>query len=780
MSKPPRHPKALRLRPPKQANGARLSMRGSPWIVAFGMTATLSPPLAWGQQADSGALTPPMATPADDHPTGATLAPVTVQGRQENGLRSNELSLSRLPADVRDIPQSVTIVDRTVMDSQGATTLASALRNIPGLTISGAEGSQIGTNINLNGYTARTDIYLDGARDRSQYYRDTFALDAIEVLMGPSSMLFGRGSTGGIINQVSKKPTLKEATEVQVMATTTGLVRTVMDTNQPLSDTSALRVAAMKQDGPATTRDQTGLQDYGIAPSLKLGIGEPTTITLSALLQHNNDQVDYGLPNLNGAPANVDASKAYGFNDDRTISDVATLGSVIEHRLTGSSSLRNQTQLSQVTTNARETAPQGIGTIAANGSFVPLSTGTTAVPVAASSSLPLSQLWVRQQSHDRVITDDSVYNVTEFNGDYTYAGLKHAVLLGAELGWDYYQNQNSYRNGSCNGVALNPVGGTSGYVACTPLLQPGGGVSPANAPSVPGNFATGHATTSAVFANDTLDLTEHVKLVGGLRYDLFDASISNSLATSSTPAAASQTVNFTSVRTGGIWQPTQEQSYYVSYSTSFNPTLEQLVNTTGTTTPLPPEQNIAYETGGKWDLNEGKLSLTAAAFQITQYNSRSSDSSGTYTATGTIQVTGKRMGLAGQVTEQLQVFAGYTHLDATIIDAIAPGTAGQTPANTPHDSGSLWSTYRLTPLWELGGGATYSSERYANNTDLVQVGAYLRWDAMIAYHQPKYDIRLNLFNVFNAQYYDALIASDGGRSVPGLGQSAAITLAYRL
>ena len=92
------------------------------------------------------------------------------------------------------------------MQSQGATSLASALRNVPGLTIGAAEGGTIGNNINLNGFSARTDIYLDGMRDRGQYYRDTFALEQIEVLMGPSSMLFGRGSTGGVINQVLKKP----------------------------------------------------------------------------------------------------------------------------------------------------------------------------------------------------------------------------------------------------------------------------------------------------------------------------------------------------------------------------------------------------------------------------------------------------------------------------------------------------------------------------------------------------------------------------------------------
>ena len=121
----------------------------------------------------------------------------------------------------------VTVVNKAQMQSQGVSSLADALRNVSGITLGGAEGGQIGNNINLNGFSARTDIYLDGFRDRGQYYRDTFAIEEVEVLMGPSSMLFGRGSTGGIINQVSKKANLKAATEITGSVTTNGLVRSL-------------------------------------------------------------------------------------------------------------------------------------------------------------------------------------------------------------------------------------------------------------------------------------------------------------------------------------------------------------------------------------------------------------------------------------------------------------------------------------------------------------------------------------------------------------------------
>jgi len=732
---------------------------------------------AMAQQTNPAGAPAPPAAPDSGAVVPPTLREITVQDTADkNSFAPNAPSIGRLGADLRDVPQSVTIINQAVMQSQGSTSLASALRNVPGLTIGGAEGGQIGTNINLNGFSARTDIYLDGARDRGQYYRDVFALDSVEVLMGPSSMLFGRGSTGGVINQVSKRATLTPANEVSVSATTNGLVRTTADVNQPLSDTSAFRISAMAQEGDATTRDQSRIKDAGVAPTLKFGIGTPTEVTFQALLQHNNDQPDYGFVPLNGRPPPVDRNNAYGFNDDRTVSDVGAFGATIRHKITPDMTIRNQTMYNDVKTDAQETSPQNIGTLARNGAFVASSTGTTAVPYTVTSTLPLSQLWVRQQSHDRDIHDTSLFNLTELNSKFKTGSIKHELLVGFELDHETYSNQAYYRNGYCNGIALNPAGTTSGYVGCTPLLTPYSLNSPANAPSLPGNLATASADTIAGYFNDTIELTPQWKLVAGVRQDNYKANIENTI---SAPARQDQTVNFTSVRAGAIWQPVPEQSYYMSYSTSFNPSLEQLTSTTGSTLPLPPEDNKSYEAGGKWDLNDGNLSLNAAAFQITQDNSRSQNPDGTYSATGTIRVNGARAGAAGRVGEKWQIFGAYTYLDATIIDGIAPGTQGKTPANTPQNSASIWAVYSFTPQWEAGGGATYVGPRYANNTDLVRVPGYTRFDAMVAYHQPKYDVRLNLFNLTNKAYWDALIPSDGGRAVPGSGFTAMLSLNYR-
>ena len=704
---------------------------------------------------------------APDTPPAANagqLAPVTVEGKRDD-FAPGPTALSKLPADLHDVPQSVTVVNKAQMQSQGATSLADALRNVSGITLGGAEGGQIGNNINLNGFSARTDIYLDGFRDRGQYYRDTFALDEIEVLMGPSSMLFGRGSTGGVVNQVTKKANLKDATEVSASATTNGLVRTTADYNRKLSDTSAMRIEAMAQNGAASTRNQTNVQDFGLAGSYVNGIGTSTEITLSALVQHNRDMPDYGLPALNGHPVSVDRNTAYGLLSDHTDQDVVALSAGVKHKIAPDVTLRNQTQFNWVRTSAVETAPNTVGSVS----------GSTFTPLTA-SALPLSSLYVRAQSHDRDIQDYSIFNQTELSAKAATGGIKHDLLLGLELGHDGYDNQAYYRNGNCNGTALQTGAATTGYVSCIPLVNPGYSSAAAGTASSTGNHAGGSANTVAVYANDTMELARQFKLVGGLRYDRYIASISNSV---SAPAAASQTVNFLSVRAGAIWQPSEAQSYYLSYGTSFNPSLEQLTGTNGQQ-DLDPETNRSYELGGKWDVAQG-LALNAAAFQITKQNARSLVTTGVYELQGTIRVNGARAGATGRITRDWQIAANYTYLDAKVTEGAAGDTSvGKVQINTPKHTLTTWSTYDVAPHWQVGGGATYMSERFANAANTVQAGGYTRWDATVAYLQKDYDIRLNLFNLSNKMYYDALIQSDGGRSVPGSGRTAMLSVNYRM
>src|SRR6185437_3806810 len=270
---------------------------------------------------------------------------VAAQAQQQDFQAERSNVGAKTPTALRDIPQTVTVINKDLLVSQGATSFQDALRNAPGVTIGAAEGGQIGNNINLRGFTAQNDIYLDGFRDRNQYYRDTFDLEQLEVLYGPSSMLFGRGSTGGVINQVSKKANLKDSAEVSGMIGTDDRYRSSVDVNHKLTDTSAIRLNAFGQS-LGSTRDVMKNKDFGIAPEVRFGIGTPTEVTLSALIQRNHDMPDYGIQALNGRPAPVPKNTFYGLTDDRTIQDVQIVTAAIKHKFSDALTLTNQTQLS--------------------------------------------------------------------------------------------------------------------------------------------------------------------------------------------------------------------------------------------------------------------------------------------------------------------------------------------------------------------------------------------------------------------------------------------------
>lgn len=686
------------------------------------------------------------AIPAQAH----ALAPVKVVA---NVLRDDWLhdqaSVGPLGVQsLRDIPQTVTMLDAALLQSQGVTSLADALRNVPGITLGGAEGGQIGNNINLRGFSARTDIYIDGMRDRGQYYRDTFDLSSVQVLEGPSSMLFGRGSTGGIINQVTKVPRPRASGAFSATLGSPENTRLTADINQPLSTTSAFRLNAFAQS-VHSTRAVMHNHDAGLAPSLRLGMGTATELTLSALLQRNRDMPDYGLPPVNGRPAAVDSGRFYGLIDDRTIQRVGIFDARLVHRFNDRLSVRNQIRWGSYTTDARETGASSV--VTAGGVTLDRSLGNP-------TDLPLDQLYVQLGSHDRVIHDRALTGQTEVEAHLATGPIGHTLTTGLELGHDRYENNATTRSG----------------LPLLSLVDPVQTAQPTGVTSAPRNVALGHASTAAAYVNDALQLGPRWQLVVGLRRDRFAADLGN---TSLSPAHARQTVYFTSVRGGLIWQPDARQSYYTSYGTSFDPSLETLTVANGTQ-DLAPEKNRSIELGGKWTLRGDVLALTAALYEVQKTNARTQISPGVYELDGNVRVRGMTLGVVGNLTPDWQLFAGYTRLDARIVKAL-DGTQGNVPANTPRDAATLWSSWHLGSHWRTGLGAGWQSLRYAANNNQVSAPGYIRLDAMLGYAAGHYDIQLNIFNLANRNYFVSLIPSDGGRAVPGIGRTLQMTFSYR-
>ncbi|HKQ30100.1 MAG TPA: TonB-dependent siderophore receptor [Burkholderiales bacterium] len=700
------------------------------------------------------ALTVPATFAADPTPTGV-LPEVQVHGQGDRGDFNAGVSStgSKTATPIRDIPQSITVINRAVMDSQGVTTLKDALRNVPGITLSSGEGGNIGDNINIRGYNARTDLYLDGFRDRGHYSRETFFLDAVEVLKGPSSMLFGRGSTGGVINQVSKQADLNTRKEVSASVGTDSLYRVTADVNQQMSDTSAFRVAALGHT-EQSTRDVIEADRWGVAPSLRFGIGTPTEIMVSALHQRSSEIPDYGLPfTPNGTQANpskpvdVKLSNFYGFTDDFFDQEVDALGVRIEHRFSPALSLRNQTQFSRTNTHA---AP----------AVFPAVTATT----------------TGRDRREREQEDESLYNQTDLIFKFDTGTIKHTLVTGVEVGRDTYRRQ-SYTWG-----ANNPYTGVPPDEPIQSLQNPVYGPMPSFVPRAKDATRTDNeAHTVALYVNDSVELTKQWKLVAGLRWD--DYSIDAKTINNNTGAttAVARTDEMTSVRAGVIYQPNDRQSYYFSYGTSFNPSAEASTLIAANAV-LEPEENRSFEIGAKWDLLGGKLALTTALFRIEKTNARTFDAlTGLTVLDGNTRVDGFEIGASGQVSANWQVFAGYTYLDGEIVELTESGSAGgsrngNTLQNTPEHSASLWAVYGFAPAWEAGGGAVYSSERFLNAANTAMIDGYTRLDATVAYKQKDYDLRLNVLNLNDEEYFEASSAS---RATPAKGRSFVGTVNYR-
>lgn len=718
------------------------------------------------------------------------LPKITVKDRDAEGnYRADVSEIGKLPQTLRDIPQSLTVVNRAVLDAQAATRLTDALRNVPGITISAGEGGQIGDNINLRGFSARTDLFLDGFRDRGQYSRDTFFLDAVEVLKGPSSINFGRGSTGGVINQASKHPGLRESTEISASAGTDSYYRVTADINQPLSDSSAFRIVALAHDSEST-RDVVESKRYGLNPSIRFGIGTATEVTMSALLQRNRDVPDYGFPLVKfgssiSKPIDAPASKYFGFTDDRYDQDVNNFSVTIRHRFGESATLTNLSQYTKYRTTA---APTPLG-----GLIDPTTGAAIAQPVPAGT--PLDALWAIRQQRDRVIDDSSLYNQTNLTIVVPGGRITQTFIGGIEFGRDEYRNDTFNRtnlNAAPGNIApLPPINlGDPAYVAKPELSDSLLRLQAAR------TLATGD--TLAAYVNDQIDLTASWKLVVGLRWDRFKAdqrgttyAYTYPIVNIADPAKTiteqhfSSTDTMLSQRAGLIWQPDERQSYYVSYGTSFNPSAEA-VTLTAATAPLDPEKNRSFEIGAKFNLLNDTLALTTAVFRVEKTNARTADP---VTATVTIldgltRVDGFEIGAVGKLTESLQVMAGYSFLDGQIVDSNDVGTGislgipaeGKTLQNTPRHAATVWTTYRLGRAWEFGGGAVYSSRRFVNNFETAAIDGYLRADLTFAFIQERYDLRLNLLNVTDKTYFETASA---GRATPATGRTAIATLSYR-
>ena len=650
------------------------------------------------------------------------------------------LASPKYTAPVRDLPQSIMVIPRSVMEQQGATSLTEVLRNVPGLTLAAGEGGvPAGDNLTLRGFSARNDIFVDGVRDISPTSRDPFNLEQVEVIKGPQSAFTGRGSTGGSINMITKTPSLARHAAASVAFGTASLRRFTADVNTPvrfLGERTGFRTNLMFHEGGVAGRDVVHNRRWGLAPSLVFGSGSPTRFTLGYQKLRQDNIPDYGLPwvtatqNVLAAyrdqPAPVARNTYYGMkNRDMEFlnSDMGTLR--FEHEFSDNLSLRNQFRVSASKRNSIVTSPR----FASNDTLV-----------------------ISRSSPSWVTEDNVVDNQTDFRAQFKTAGIQHAAVGGAA-----FTRENNRR-----------VGRTAVGTPTTDLYNPD--------PNQPwtGSFTLstiqGDATgnTQAGFLFDTVKLHRMFELNGGLRWERFATD-----GISSAGASLTRTDNMTSVRAAAIFKPVEPGSIYFSYGTSMNPSLEGVAYQTANTA-IEPEKTYTTEAGTKWELLNARLLLSGAIFHVEKTNARTPGvlpDEPAQVLQGNQVVNGAEAGITGNITRSLRVFGAYTLLGSEITKSNTPAEVGNRFINTPKNSFSLWSSYSLKKL-TVGGGVRFVDSRLGNTANTRRVGSYWTLDALAQYSLNKHlDLRVNLYNMNNAYYFERL---GGGHLVPGAARSAMV------
>lgn len=662
-------------------------------------------------------------------------------------------SATKGAAELRDIPQTVNVVGASLMKDQGASSMADALRNVPGVTLNLGDGQR--DQFVIRGFSAIGDNFLDGVRDDALYYRDLSGIERIEVIKGPAAVLYGRGSSGGIINRVSKLPTKSAVREVGLQVDSLGQRRGTLDLGGALGDGGHLfRLTGAVEDSNGF-RDESFLKRVALAPSVDLDLGRDTRLLLQATHGRDKRLTDFGIPDLDGRPLPVSRKTYYGSGegerDDATTATMNSGSATLSHRFNDQWALKNVLRYYDFELDRHNTL---------------YASGTAYVVVNGQLSM--------RRNHANVRRDErGWFNQFELSQDLVTGAVRHKLLYGVELArQDKGLNIDNWNN-----------------IDTVPLFSPAGAVPP-YAGATPTSRTVDNVTTvdsKALYVQDQMALGPRWKALVGMRFDDFQQR-----TTAPGSAALERTDHEWSPRAGLVWQPSPAQSYYVSVSRSFQPSAEQFQLSAGNV-GNKPEQSLNYEIGAKWNLLGDELSAGASLFRLSRNDVRVGDPArpGFSINAGKQQTDGLELSLTGLLTQGWQVYAGYAYLDSETVKSTASGSAnfgttrvtapyeGRKSALTPRHSGSIWLTRELGSGWSAGGGLRAQASQYATPDNLVRLPGYGVADLALLYRSKTYDLSFNLMNVFDRNYWATAHGSVNGFNQPGAPRSLQVSASYR-
>lgn len=697
------------------------------------------------------AMLPAAAVRAEDADAGGRdkLEEVSVLGHRMDAYLEKEMSSKQYTADLLDTARTVNIITSDVMRDQRADSLSDILANVPGISMQAGEGGvPAGDQLSIRGFSARTDIFVDGVRDFGGYARDSYNIDRVEVAKGPGSNYTGRGSTGGSINMVSKT-----ALDENFMTGNAGVgnehfKRLTVDFNRKLSDTAAMRVNLLAHDNDVPDRDVAENSRYGIAPTVTVGLGSDTRYIFSFAHLEQDNVPDYGIPwvpgNNTALPdyaeqmAPVDDSNWYGMKDrdyEEISNSLAT--ALFEHDFSEEVMFTNQLRWGNTDRDSLITAPRF--------------NSTNSTDIRRTD-------WKSRDQEDRILN-----NLASLVAEFNTGSLLHSMATGVELSDEF---------------EVNYLRNITGQQPVTDLYHPtpddvwGGTIFRTGAKTESDGFST------SFFIGDTVTLNEHWLVTAGLRWDQFKLDYTNTLADGNA-TCFQRTDSDWSYQGSLVYKPLPNGSIYAGYGTSFNPSGEGLALATAGVALIDPEEGRSYELGTKWELLGANLLLNAALFRTKKTNARETDPvDATVTVlSGEQVVEGIELGVVGRLAERWNVIAGYTHMESEITESVNPALIGNELANTPQNTFNLWTTWQATDKLEFGAGTQFVDDRYSATNNLRSAPDYQLYNAMVSYAlNQTVSLRLNGTNLTDEDYAGSI---GGGHYIPGEGRSVNFSVDLR-
>ncbi|MDO6619060.1 TonB-dependent siderophore receptor [Shewanella sp. 6_MG-2023] len=644
---------------------------------------------------------------------------IEVTGRQFNDYKVGTASgAMRGDISILDTPQSVTVIPDFITDEQLATNLSEVLVNDSSVT-GGSEkwNRQV---FNLRGFelSSGSGFLINGQQQWSHYVQPIETLQQVEVLKGPSSMLYGQSGPGGLINMVTKKSTYDSMIDIGFDIDEHGSTRLQLDAGGSLNEAQTLRyrTVLVKQDTQywREYRDDSNQERDRWLGYLNVEFDVTDDLLLSVKYDHTQDKtgidrggwLDADGELIGGRDTIWDMPWAF---TDNTISN---LGAELTYHLTDDWKIKAGYNDQQFNRQRLDSSPS-LCTACGDD---PLTDGYYISPF------------------DRYDDWQHKTGFVDLTGNFQTGNLGHQLLIGANM-LDYYYGQLK-------------ESGDKYQVVMPGLPMPNPQLDYRNDDTK----SESEYKHYGFYIQDLITINDSWKALAGMRYDeqKKEGAGNNSYAVSP--------------KFGLIYSPVESASIYLNYSKSFTPQgMVNDINDLNDQMNLDPEYGEQYELGAKWELFDGSLLLTGAVFDITVNNvtvkEQIENSEQTITTqSGEQRHRGFEIGSQGQISDKWFMTGSMMYLDAEYIRPDQDSLNGKTPVDAPELSANIWTRYEMTQDLAFNFGAIYVGERFANTSNAIVKDDYVRFDLGAAYSMPvmgsDISVRMNIKNLFDTDYLD--------------------------